>query len=59
MRTPFAFVTILQVGFLQGSASAKIVNAMADFACLIGFLISGSIIYKIAVPMMAANMLGG
>ncbi|MCX8489983.1 MAG: TSUP family transporter [Cyclobacteriaceae bacterium] len=55
----FAFVTILQVGFLQGSTSAKIVNAMADFASLIGFFISGSIVYKIAVPMMAANMLGG
>jgi uncharacterized protein len=55
----FAFVTILQVGFLQGSASAKIVNAMADFASLIGFFISGSIVYKIAVPMMVCNMLGG
>jgi hypothetical protein len=46
MRTPLAFVTILQVGFLQGAASAKIVNAMTDFASLIGFFISGSIIYK-------------
>lgn len=55
----FAFVTILQVGFLQGSASAKIVNAMADFASLIGFFISGSIVYKVAVPMMVSNMLGG
>lgn len=55
----FAFVTNLQVGFLQGSASAKIVNAMADFASLIGFFISGSIVYKIAVPMMVCNMLGG
>lgn len=55
----FAFVTVLQVGFLQGSASAKIVNAMADFASLIGFFISGSIVYKIAVPMMLSNMAGG
>ena len=55
----FAFVTVLQVGFLQGSASAKIVNAMADFASLIGFFLSGSIVYKIAVPMMLSNMAGG
>ena len=55
----FAFVTILQLGFLQGSASAKIINAIADFASLIGFFLSGSIIYKIAVPMMVSNMLGG
>jgi hypothetical protein len=55
----FAFVTVLQVGFLQGSASAKIVNAMADFASLIGFFISGSIVYKIALPMMVSNMVGG
>ena len=55
----FAFVTVLQVGFLQGSASAKIVNAIADFASLIGFFISSSILYKIALPMMVSNMLGG
>jgi uncharacterized membrane protein YfcA len=55
----FAFVSILQVGFLQGSASAKIINAMADVASLVGFFISGSIVYKIALPMMASNMVGG
>jgi uncharacterized protein len=55
----FAFVSVLQVGFLQGSASAKIVNAMADLASLIGFFISGSIVYKVAVPMMVSNMVGG
>lgn len=32
---------------------------MADFASLIGFFISGSIVYKIAVPMMVSNMVGG
>lgn len=55
----FAFVTILQLGFLQGSANAKIINTIADFASLIGFFLSGAIFYKIAVPMMVSNMLGG
>lgn len=55
----FALVSVLQLGFLQGSASAKIINAIADFASLIGFFISGSIVYKIAVPMMVSNMAGG
>ena len=55
----FAFVSILGLNFLNASASAKIINAMADLASLIGFFLSKAIVFKLAVPMMVCNMAGG
>ncbi len=55
----FAFVSVAGLNFLHASASSKIVNAIADVASLIGFLINGAVVFKIALPMMAFNMLGG
>ena len=54
----FAFVSIAGLNFLHASASSKIVNAIADVASLIGFLLNGAVVFKIALPMMAFNMLG-
>jgi uncharacterized membrane protein YfcA len=54
----FAFVSIAGMSFLHASASSKIVNALADGASLIGFLINKAVIFKLALPMMASNMLG-
>jgi len=54
----FAFVSIAGMSFLHASASSKIVNALADGASLIGFLINQAVIFKLAIPMMASNMLG-
>ena len=54
----FAFVSVAGLNFLHASASSKIVNAIADVASLIGFLINGAVVFKIALPMMAFNMLG-
>ncbi|MCU0418316.1 MAG: TSUP family transporter [Cyclobacteriaceae bacterium] len=54
----FAFVSVLGLGFLQSSANAKIINVVADLASLIGFFISKSIVYKLALPMMVCNMAG-
>lgn len=55
----FAFVSVAGMNFLHASASSKIVNAIADAASLIGFLVNKAVIFKIALPMMAFNMLGG
>lgn len=55
----FSFVSVLGMGFLESSAQSKVINAMADAASLIGFLLSGAVLFKLAIPMMAANMLGG
>ncbi|HLO38780.1 MAG TPA: TSUP family transporter, partial [Lacibacter sp.] len=54
----FAFVSVAGLNFLHASASSKIVNAIADVASLIGFLMNGAVVFKIALPMMAFNMLG-
>jgi uncharacterized protein len=54
----FAFVSVAGLNFLHASASSKIVNAIADVASLVGFLINGAVVFKIALPMMAFNMLG-
>ncbi|GHN02036.1 UPF0721 transmembrane protein [Cytophagales bacterium WSM2-2] len=55
----FAFVTVLQLSFLHASASAKLINAIADLASLVSFFLMKAIVYKIALPMMVCNMAGG
>jgi uncharacterized protein len=54
----FALVQFVGLNFLKASAYAKAINAVADGASLVAFVIQGAIIYKIALPMMATNMLG-
>lgn len=54
----FGLVSIAGMSFLKGSAMAKLVNAIADAASLVGFLINKAVVFKIALPMMACNMLG-
>jgi uncharacterized protein len=55
----FALVTIARMNFIKATATTKIVNAMADFSSLISFFVSGVILYKLAFPMLIANMAGG
>lgn len=55
----FAFVSVAGMNFLHASSTSKIINAIADTASLIGFLLNGAVLFKLAVPMMAFNMLGG
>ena len=54
----FSLVSILGKDFLHASASAKAINAIADAASLISFLINKAIIFKLAIPMMIANVTG-
>ncbi len=54
----FSLVSIAGMSFLHASSSAKIINAIADAASLIGFLLNKAVIFKIAIPMMLSNMLG-
>jgi uncharacterized protein len=54
----FSFVSLIGMNFLKASAVSKIINAIADAASLVGFLISKSVVFKIAIPMMLSNMLG-
>jgi uncharacterized protein len=55
----FSFVSVVGMNFLKASAISKIINVIADAASLVGFLISKSIVFKLAIPMMLSNMLGG
>jgi uncharacterized protein len=54
----FALVQFVGLNFLKASAYAKVINAIADGASLIAFIWQGVILYKIALPMMATNMIG-
>ncbi len=54
----FALVQFVGLNFLRASAYAKVINAIADGASLIAFIWQGVIMYNVALPMMATNMLG-
>jgi uncharacterized protein len=54
----FSLVSIAGMSFLHASSSAKVINAVADAASLIGFLMSKAVVFKLAIPMMLSNMLG-
>jgi uncharacterized membrane protein YfcA len=54
----FAFVGWFGYDFLSASASAKFVNVATNFTSLFYFASTGQVIYKIALPMAACNMLG-
>ncbi|HMO32961.1 MAG TPA: TSUP family transporter [Lacibacter sp.] len=54
----FAFVSVAGMNFLHASASSKLINAIADVASLIGFLLNGAVLFRLALPMMVCNMLG-
>jgi uncharacterized membrane protein YfcA len=54
----FSLVSMAGMSFLHASSSAKIINAIADAASLVGFLMSKAVVFKLAIPMMLSNMLG-
>lgn len=55
----FAMVSVAGMSFLHASSYSKIINAISDTASLIGFILAKAIVYKVALPMMACNILGG
>jgi len=54
----FAFVSLVGFDFLRSSATAKVVNVVADISSLIFFLWHGHVAFQLALPMMACNMAG-
>jgi uncharacterized membrane protein YfcA len=54
-----AFVILLGYNFLSASAHAKMINLATNLGSVTLFIMKGSIIWKIALPMAAANSLGG
>lgn len=45
--------------FLQASAAAKFVNGVSNFGALLWFALAGLVLWKLALPMAACNLLGG
>ena len=54
-----AFISLLGFDFLQASANAKLVNLSTNFGSILLFLLKGTILWKIAIPMAICNGLGG
>jgi uncharacterized protein len=54
-----AFVGLLGDGMARASASAKVVNFASNLAAVVLFASRGIVVWKIAVPMAAAQLAGG
>ena len=54
----FLFVSTLSLDFLAASSSAKVVNLATNLAALVVFLPRGNVLWALALPMAAFNVLG-
>jgi len=54
----FAFIVLFRLRFLHASANAKLLNCVTNFSALTFFFVRGNILWHIALPVGAANMLG-
>ena len=54
-----AFISSLGFDFLQANAHAKLVNLATNMGSILLFLLKGSIIWSIALPMAVFNAMGG
>ena len=54
-----AFIAILGFDFMQASANAKIVNLSTNLGSIVLFLLKGSILWTVAIPMAISNAIGG
>ncbi len=55
----FLFVGVLRLSFLRASATTKVVNTATNLAALIYFVLTDQVLYELALPMAACNILGG
>lgn len=54
-----SFIGLMGFDFLKASAHAKFVNLATNLGSITFFMLSGKIIYAVALPMAACNALGG
>lgn len=54
----FLFIRFFALDFVHASASAKIVNIATNVASLVFFIPTGNVLYLLALPMAACNVLG-
>lgn len=53
-----AFVGIMGMTFVQGSAYAKVINLTTNIAALLLFFLKGTFLLQYAIPMILFNVLG-
>ncbi len=53
-----AFVGLMGMTFVQGSAYAKIINLTTNLAAILLFMFKGTFLFKYALPMILFNVLG-
>ncbi|HXH30550.1 MAG TPA: TSUP family transporter [Bacteriovoracaceae bacterium] len=53
-----AFVGLIGMTFVQGSAYAKIINLTTNLAAILLFVFKGTFLFRYALPMMVFNVLG-
>ncbi|HEX9241830.1 MAG TPA: TSUP family transporter [Anaeromyxobacter sp.] len=54
-----AFVALLGLGVSHASAEAKVVNFASNLAALVLFAARGTVLWRVALPMAAAQLAGG
>jgi hypothetical protein len=54
----FGFIGLLGFDFLSASASSKVINWATNFTSIIAFASSGHVLYHLALPMAACNIMG-
>ncbi len=54
----FGFVSMVGFDFLGASALAKLTNVAADLASWFSLMLSGFVVWKVALPLVIGNMLG-
>jgi uncharacterized membrane protein YfcA len=54
-----AFVALLGDGLSHASASAKVVNFASNLAAMVLFAVKGTVVWRLALPMAAAQLAGG
>ncbi|MBS1772738.1 MAG: TSUP family transporter [Bacteroidetes bacterium] len=55
----FAFIVVFGYDFLHASANAKVINLVASAGALFFFIFKGFVVWNIAIPVAACNMIGG
>lgn len=54
----FGFIILFGFDFLHASANAKVINVVTNIAALSFFIAKGGVVWRIALPLALANMLG-
>lgn len=55
----FALVRLFGYDFLRAAATTKVLNLATNFGALVLFMLTGNVLYVIALPMAALNIAGG